>query len=398
MTPQEKIDKIAYPPTHNYKLDGLEPIGTLKERMNLFPDSFFHGDKFLDIGCNKGFFMLYAKQYCNHVKGIDNDPKMTKLCSELDLDVNTTSFRDYNPDMQFDRIMLGNVMHYLYRECGDWTWIIKLASISTGLVLIESPIDMNCMAMYDVLDRNLRGGYNEKNFMSMMDRFFILKSKTPSPTNDRWVMVFERKSYPQKVLTDENALLLKQNNETTTWRNKDKIIKVMNNFDMKKRISVFISSHSPISNGIRFIGENGWVEDYCDSPIVTKQSQQHEIFKRLCQHNVYLAKLGYTEMDMGLTNFFTNGKMFDKGNVFHIKDLQDFQIGNDGVFFKMMKPNFTIDIDYDKLKQTLNTKDSYVIEKFYSQFLDKKTPKFSLADSRQFAKAKALVRRIRRKL
>ena len=68
---QKLIDSLAYPPTHTYILDGLQPTGVLAQRLSvlnrLAPDFFTKKGRFLDVGCNKGFFSLYEwKSIFNH--------------------------------------------------------------------------------------------------------------------------------------------------------------------------------------------------------------------------------------------------------------------------------------------------------------------------------------------
>ena len=64
---QKEIDSLSYPCTHNYILETLEPVGDLKDRMELIPHDFFNGDNFLDVGCSKGYFSPLATSNCKHV-------------------------------------------------------------------------------------------------------------------------------------------------------------------------------------------------------------------------------------------------------------------------------------------------------------------------------------------
>ena len=378
---QDEIDSIEYPPTHEYDLETLTPKGVLAKRMKLYPQSFFKGDSFLDIGCNKGFFSLLAKQGCRKVKGIDYDPKCIDLCKKLGLDVELGTFRDYNPTEKFDRIFMGNIMHYMYRECEGWEFIIKLAAISSGEVLIEAPTGMNCKAMKPVFEKRLRANFNEDEFMKHMNKFFTLISKANSPNNNRYIMHFRRKVQLPMVIHSmsefDGAKKIKETKESTCYRHGNLIYKIQKNRSTEDEIGYFIASHSPVSNGVYTWmyhykdGFIGWVERYSEKKSLGHYDKQEEVFKKLCEHNVYLAKLGYTEMDMGTSNFMEDLTMVDKGGVWHIKDIQNIALGKDGYFLKMFRDSFDIPLEYDLIHETLATRDSKKIENMYQGFLQK---------------------------
>jgi SAM-dependent methyltransferase len=380
MTLQSKIDSLDYPPTYQYDLATLRPKGHLGKRMLQTPNIMFYGKSFLDIGCNKGFFSLVAQKGCDYVEGIDVDEKYVTLCKELGINAIHTTFRDYTPSRKFDRIMMGNVMHYLYRECGDWSWIIKLASISNGLVLIEAPTGMDCKNMKPVFSKELAKNFNHDIFMEKMGKFFILNGITNSPSQGRYIMLFERKkekSLDYSALNVNEYELIKQNDESTIFKDDTNIIKLQNNRTIQDEIKCFIASHSPISNGIEcmiYSGERfmGWIEKYIDTPILKRYQKEKEVLEKLCEHQVYLAKLGYTELDMGMSNFFEDLIIYDKGGVFPIKDLHPLAIEdiNNGYFFKMFKNNYKMNIDYEKIHEALNTRDSLKIERMYETLME----------------------------
>ena len=375
---QGEIDAIDYPPTHQYQLEPLEPKNMLEERVARIPVEFFHGESFLDIGCNKGFFSLWAKRNIKYVEGIDYDQKCVRLCKKLGIKCQLTTFRDYVPDKRYDRIMMGNIMHYMYRECGDWTFIIKLAAISTGLVLIEAPTGMDCVAMKPVFQtKKLRKNFNEESFMGMMTKFFTLKMKVKSPSNNRWIMLFER--LPLRIdhfVHKLTTIKLKSGIESTVYKHRNTIIKIQTNTTDKDFIKTFVAAHSPISNGIdswlfsngMYVGWSERISKYCS---MKKFKHQIECFQKLCEHNVYLAKLGYTEMDMSVTNFFSDFKFYDKGGVWNIKDLEVAAIEDiiTGYFFKMFRNSFKIKINFDLIHTILNKRDSVLIEILYQSFI-----------------------------
>jgi SAM-dependent methyltransferase len=322
---QKDIDTQVYPPNSHYTLDGLIPSKLLKERLDLMPHKFWVGKRFLDIGCNRGFFSLYSK--CEYKEAIEIDPENVKLCKSLGINVTQVSFRDYNPDKKFDRIFIGNAMHYLFRECGGWEWIVKLATISTGAVLIEAPTGMDCKDMKNVFSKNLEQKFIRDLFLYEMSKYFDLLSIVKSPSPDRWIMLFERKFEKSFDLKDLPVMeLVHQNKETKVYRSEDKIIKLLVNPVPSDEIRIKIAGHSPISTGIDvsiYDGEKfvGWIEKYERLKILEYKKKQSEIFEQVCVHNIFLSKLGYMDHDTATINFFENGILFDKGGVFHIKTI-----------------------------------------------------------------------------
>ncbi len=350
---QERIDSIAYPCTHEYILDPLEPTGHLKRRVDLMPKEFFTGSRFLDIGSNKGFFSLFAKKNNMEVDAIDIIPEYVDLCNDLGINTILTSFRDFNPDKRYDRIMAGNVLHYMFRECDGWEFICKLAAISTGLVLIEAPLGMECGDMKGVLKPELESKYNKKSFMKEMEKYFKLTSISPSPSPDRYIMLFERKNVEIRKVKDNTIEIFKKSDGNTE----------------KDIIRILVASMSPISNGLLALTYKnntfiGWIEEISKTRILLYKEKQNEVFNKICEHNIFLAKLGYTDVDNATINFFENLRLFDKGGVYHIKDVKQEWIEKDKHFTIMTKNSYD-DIDIDKILKALNTRDSNKIQKCY---------------------------------
>jgi SAM-dependent methyltransferase len=389
---QKIIDSLAYPPNHDYDLETLKPRGELRLRLDqikvLDPD-FFKGNKFLDIGCNKGFFSLLASQYANKVCSIDTDIQRINLCNMIkqeNMVVEHTSFRNFTTNDQFDKILLGNVHHYLFKECGGWEWIHKLAVISTDTVIFEGPVDMTCKDMKNVIPDNLKKEFTFEKFMGIMSKFFTLEIKIDSILPQRYVMHFKRKKDDldniyqveqipiKKILKDDriSSIFL------TLKNNKKMVAKIIKNprEDLKNRIN--IARMSPISNGVigsiyngdMFIG---WIEEYREDEICKYKEKQKEIFKKLCDHNVFLSKMGYFDTDVATINFFkTDLKLFDKGLVMPIKSLnqevyENFQNSLEGYYFIHLRNSFDI-IDektINLIKNSLKSKDSSIIEKTF---------------------------------
>ncbi len=320
---QSEIDSIEYPPSHIYILDTLEPVGILKKRLELMPKEFFIGNSFLDIGCSKGFFTLFNQ--CNYVESIDNDKRFTDIVSKISRGkVINTSFKHYKPTQEFDRIMLGNVHHYIFQECGGWEWIDKLASISSDLVLIEGPTGHDNMLIREM---DISKDFNLDMFMLNMNTYFELISSVESPfaTRHRHIMLFKRKDINKIQLSDVKDGLIKQDNEwTKVIILKDKTVKISKQPTNDEMIRIRIASKSPISNGLieeiydgdKFVG---WTEEFNN----TYHTSNNDTLDRLVQtHLDYLDRIGYIDIDPHYTNFNRNDELFDKNQVFHKGDLQ----------------------------------------------------------------------------
>ncbi len=409
LTKQEAIDLLKYPPTHTYQLDGLIPTGVLKQRFDIICDvlkdikpNYFSNleDRFLDIGCNKGFFSLYGSQFFDEVVGIDNDKKFIDLCNQLKKKNNTfihTTFRDFTPTKQFDRIFIGNVHHYLFVESNGWDWIYKLAAItrSGGQVLIEGPIDMACKDVEGLIPENLRDKFNLKTFLEIITNYFELGIIVPTVgyTPDRYIMLFIRKrslmdnKYELSDLSIIKAIKPSNGVDSEVFLTKNNMVAKV--YDISKtdkdedyfKMKIDIARLSPISNGIvgsiydkgKFVG---WLEKPIKSIPFHYFENELKCFKAHCKNQIFLSRLGYFDGDSATINFVEADKKiitFDKNGVNQIKILNktywDLKTGS---YPKMLRQSYNliwVEI-IEKICKALSTKDSKEIEKAYQEVLD----------------------------
>lgn len=194
-TLQERIDAIAYPPTHTYRLEGLKATGDLAKRLQViekeFPD-FFEGEFLLDVGCNKGFFALY---FVGCVLGIDPVQEYVDLCREIaPLDeFGCCTFGGFSSDEQFDRIFIGNGPHYPFIEAKGWGWVEKLAKLSRGTVLLEGPVDMSGVDAKRCIPPEIAGQFNREAMRAAFEPWFFCRKEVRSPLVDRWFTLLEKK-------------------------------------------------------------------------------------------------------------------------------------------------------------------------------------------------------------
>jgi len=389
---QETIDSLSYPPTHEYSIVPLKPRGVCKIRLEQFKSlspKFFSGKAFLDIGCNKGFFSLYAAKFFDVVESFDVDKSFVdlyKLFKQSNMTVHHTSFRNYIPTQKFDKILLGNVSHYIFKECEGHDWIYKLAAISTGEVIIETGVDMNCKNMEKVIPYSLRDEYTFEKFMNIMSKFFTLKKIIPSLSSNRKIMLFERipDSFNNKKQFKDLKIsnIIKNDNNSTTCILDDGLIAKIYKRSIDE-IKICIACMSPFTNGlvgVIYNGEKfvGWLETF-GGKWYERFDNQKQVLITYCKHEIFLAKLGYIEADWSSCNVFeTTNKIFDKGGMISIGDMHEsiYEKHNQkpkGLFFIHYQQNFSL-LNINELNliyMALKSKDSVKIEKIFKTILDR---------------------------
>lgn len=396
---QKLLDGLPYPPTHTYKLEGLVPTGVLKERMDIITriaPCFFHGERFLDVGCNKGFFSLLASLGCDEVVGIDSDKIFVELCEMLkskNMTVIHSTFRDFSPAQYFDRIFIGNTHHYIFKECQGWQWVYKLAAISNGEVIIEGPIDMKCRDMKNVLPEEIQHLFSFGAFMEIMRQFFDLIKIIPTAkyTPGRFVMYFKRKYDPfiknsLQLNTLPSIRVLKEDENNMVFITKLKpqggniVAKVIKHPSRDLKIRISIARYSPISNGAigsiydrgKFVG---WLEEYNPHGTYAYKENERKLFLKMCEHVIFLAKIGYFDGDCATINFFRDNDLyFDKSAVFPISEIneevyENFRGYGRGYYFIHLTNSFSIITpEIEKIiYQALKSKDPIKIERAFNQ-------------------------------
>lgn len=181
---QTELDALAYPPTHTYRLEGLEPTGILARRLEILeriaPGFFRDVPRFLDVAANKGFFTLLAAQACDRVVAVEPEEVFQKLLRRLAPgNVAVVSGIDKLKD-PFDRIWIGNAHHYLYREAKGWGWVERLAKLCRGGMLVEGPAGMDCQDMKACIPANLVGDFTRANWIGTLETWFEVLDETPA--------------------------------------------------------------------------------------------------------------------------------------------------------------------------------------------------------------------------
>jgi predicted RNA methylase len=329
MNLQAWIDN-AYPPTDTYDIGPPPmPTGVLAKRVLTHAETaggFFYGDRLLDVGCSKGYFSFANESKFGEVVAIDSNPAAIGRCRDLAAHYGSrvyfeaSSFRDFHAPRPFDRIFIGNGPHHMYREIGSHDWTAKLAALSCGLVLTEGPVDCACP---DIAKEPNVYHANFAEFDKSMRRYFTLLSRRPAVqyTPGRVVSLWERKpmTVPDGIRVFHKHYKLDE-------------------YCQPDEVSVFVASTSPISNGLLAIDSTGWTEArFPQRPVPDDGRNERTVWRQLCRHQQYLARLGYTDLDTGVINFIPTAaglRLFDKSAVVPISTLSPKQVE---VYFTVLR-------------------------------------------------------------
>ncbi len=157
----------------------------------------FLGDRFLDVGCNKGWFSLRSARSFQRVLGIDPDPRFIELCQSVapwNCEFRVDSFGTLETDQTFDSVFMGNGPHYPFVEAGGWGFVEKLARLSSSLVVTEGPLGMDCKDMEMCIPEHLKPQFNPDAFRAAMGKHFELVrfAMSPAYTPNRHILAWKR--------------------------------------------------------------------------------------------------------------------------------------------------------------------------------------------------------------
>ena len=111
-----------------------------------------------------------------------------------------------------------------------------------------------------------------------------------------------------------------------------------NEYVNNNQVSIFVASTSPISNGLVGLGSSYWYETRDRSPLYRYFENENELFKKHLDHEIYLSKLGYFDIDSATINFFkTSNTMFDKSAVIPVAHVKQVQVD---AYFKLLNQSY----------------------------------------------------------
>lgn len=380
---EEKKIKIGpYPPTHQYDPKKLSPKGCLKERVSIITNNFpnfFQGSKLLDIACSWGFFSLNSQSLFQEVVGLDVSNECINFCNHFNRYAHTkficTSFRNFSYPYGFDKIFVGNVAHHLFLDCCGWDWLAKLYALCNGDVLIEGAVSTDCKDIAELIPDNLKSSFN--CFQAEIQKYFTLKKivKTISYTPNRYLMLYEKKIKPKYQLNTLPIKKVLSVNNFKVFLTKDNMVAKVFIRDPSgaqmwtgmTRIRLACESH--LTNGMLgeiYVGNQmvGWLEKYIGGDTYRYFENEVALWNKICDHNVFLARNGYLDIDSATINFSKKtNQLFDKSCVFPIKALTDEIISLYPILFNQsyhLDKNIPI-----KIVEAIKTKDSKIIEKTF---------------------------------
>lgn len=325
---QARIDALDYPPTMTYRLSDLAATGMLAERAriiaSLAPEFFWPGKRLLDVGANKGYFALRGVQAGMTVTAIDPDKRFAQLLSDLlphPWNAGLSGFRDFQPLRRFDRVLIGNAWHYLYKEADGWDWVAKLAAICEDYaqVVIEGPTGMECEDMRRVLPHgdDLSFRFAWPKFLAQAWRWFNVSERTPACkyTPDRYVFVLRRKPrehQPAAVMPMDRPLRVfdpPRADKLDVWGGGGLVVKVGHRaIPVEDQIAIEISSAAPHSTpllGWLFDRGDvvGWFEPWLHGESLLFKAEEAEVLAHYVDRQRFLLHCGLFDEDPGQLNW-----------------------------------------------------------------------------------------------
>ena len=222
---QDRLDALTYPPTHCYCVADMAPRGVLARRAavvtSLLSQCTTRGAA-LEVGFNKGFFLHLFGMHFDAVDGCEPWREYYELVRDIHTargwpNIRTLhhgSFADMpwsSGDGRYDFIFLGNCMHYLYHEAGDFSFLEHLADHCGGWLLIEGFTSLDGNDAFMVGARRkwpvaLQRGYTDAAFMSAASPHFTVHETRRSPTDrDRRFMLLRKRPNGETAISRPTA-------------------------------------------------------------------------------------------------------------------------------------------------------------------------------------------------
>jgi hypothetical protein len=212
-----------------------------------------------------------------------------------------------------------------------------------------------------------------------MVRYFNLKEiqKTTSYTPNRYFMLYEKKKKPAYHL---NSLPVKKHikkDDFDIFHTKNGLVaKVLvvkpSTYQIWNDLTrVRLACESPITNGMDgeiYIGNRlvGWVEKKATCQLYSYFENERELWNKICEHNVFLAKNGHFDLDSATINFTKKGQLIDKSCVFPIKKLLDVSIDVYPLLFRQSYRSINREIP-NKIVSAAKTRNSKLLEKTFME-------------------------------
>lgn len=176
----------------------------MREKMAAIPLPDLMGKTVLDVGCDFGFWTIYAANLgAKKVLGLDRGRPVHGVHTDL-IKMNREYVRDYpslynvffehmNIGKQwiewtpttggFDLIMLFSLYHHIFENCGDhriiWFWLWRQTA-SGGMVLWENPVDISDGVAHGNISKDKHCLYTKDKILSAAAEYFSIEYIGPA--------------------------------------------------------------------------------------------------------------------------------------------------------------------------------------------------------------------------
>jgi len=212
-TPLRKtMEDLEYPPNHDYDPKTFEPRGLLVNRLACLREhapEMMHGESFLDIGCNKGFFSFYLAGAFETVTSYEPMERYVAYCEQIRKAHGFSNIRlivgglgDIPLEQCSDVVYAGHFNHHCYdlairQNQEPYGFMRQLANLTDRILVVDGPYDLSDPTAGDLANKHNWTEEQKVQFSleehaaSIEDAFELVRSG-PSGTGPRRIAVFHR--------------------------------------------------------------------------------------------------------------------------------------------------------------------------------------------------------------
>lgn len=189
MTLQEKLDNLKIINNHYVINPNLTLSGNvfLDHKYKFMKEKFFdkiEGKRYLDIGCNAGYFPILALQLgAKETYGIDASEEYMGIAKEVAAHVGAKPnlfLEKFSEDIlrfgSFDAISLNSLYHYLFLDIKNHETIFRIISLMTENLFFENPLGMEDPVILKLSGQEgkeiLKTEYTKEKILGAASKFF----------------------------------------------------------------------------------------------------------------------------------------------------------------------------------------------------------------------------------
>jgi hypothetical protein len=169
----EEIKRYKHPPNYMFDAETLEPYGVLADRVKIMeekvPEFYEGGDTFLDIGCNKGFWMFYLGNGFKNLIGYEMDGHQVEIAESIknlhgfdNVEFRVGTFGKVPHDIRADTVYVGGTHHHIFEEdlrLGKpaMDFVFRLKKMAEKYLIIDGVMNYTDFAMQAIIkDYNIQ--------------------------------------------------------------------------------------------------------------------------------------------------------------------------------------------------------------------------------------------------